>query len=156
MIRGGTPAELFEFARDWAEEARLHADVRDSLARAADEPPADFCEFMGWVRLALQNAFYQLRHATSLEGGVVDTVMSGGDTDTNAAIAGALLGAVHGEAAIPQQWRDAVLNCRPELGRVGVRRPRPREFWPVDAIELADQLVERGAAYARGGGRAVR
>jgi hypothetical protein len=76
--------------------------------------------------------------------------MCGGDTDTNAAIAGALLGAVCGEAGVPRQWREAVLNCRPELGRTGVRRPRPREFWPVDAIELADQLVRRGAEYAKG------
>jgi len=54
--------------------------------------------------LALQNAFYQLLHASSLERGVVDTVRAGGDTDTNAAIAGALLGAVHGRDVIPQQW----------------------------------------------------
>ena len=31
----------------------------------------------------------------------MQTVMAGGDTDTNAAIAGALLGAVHGRDAIP-------------------------------------------------------
>ena len=30
---------------------------------------------MGWILIALQNAFYQLLHAPSLEEGVVDTVM---------------------------------------------------------------------------------
>ena len=80
---------------------------------------------MGWVRIALYNAYYQLRHAVSLEEGVVDSVMSGGDTDTNAAIAGALLGAVYGELAVPRQWREAMLACRPESGRAGVRRPWP-------------------------------
>jgi ADP-ribosylglycohydrolase len=30
----------------------------------------------------------------------------GGDTDTNAAVAGALLGALHGRAAIPDAWLD--------------------------------------------------
>jgi ADP-ribosylglycohydrolase len=155
VARGGTAAELFDFAVDWADAAGLHADVRADLTAAADEPPADFSRNMGWVRIALHNAFYQLRHADSLERGVVDTVMSGGDTDTNAAIAGALLGAVYGESAVPRQWREAVLNCRPAAGVAGVRRPRPREFWPVDALELADQLVRRGTQYSRGGDREV-
>jgi ADP-ribosylglycohydrolase len=31
--------------------------------------------------------------------------MSGGDTDTNAAIAGALLGAVHRRGAVPAEWQ---------------------------------------------------
>lgn len=150
VSRGGTGAELYAFAAEWAGASGLHADVRDDLAAASQGPPEDFSENMGWVRIALRNAFYRLCHATSLEEGVVETVMAGGDTDTNAAIAGALLGAVYGESGVPRQWREAVLACRPELGRTGVRRPRPREFWPVDAIELADQLVRRGAEYTKG------
>jgi ADP-ribosylglycohydrolase len=147
---GGTGAELYDFAVRWAREAELHADVRASLEAAATGRPADFMTAMGWVRVALQNAYYQLCHAASLEEGVVDSVMSGGDTDTNAAIAGALLGAVYGAGAVPQQWREAVLACRPELGRRGVRRPRPKEFWPVDALELADGLVRRGRESVKG------
>ena len=147
---GGAAGKLFDFAIGWAEAAGLHADVRADLAAAAEEPPADFSRNMGWVRIAVQNAFYQLGHAESLEAGVVDTVMCGGDTDTNAAIAGALLGAVYGESGLPRQWREAVLNCRPAAGVAGVKRPRPPEFWPVDALELADGLVRRGAEFAKG------
>ena len=58
----------------------------------------------GWVVTALQSAYYQLLHAPSLEEGIVSTVRSGGDTDTNAAICGALLGAVYGRQAVPRQW----------------------------------------------------
>jgi hypothetical protein len=68
-------------------------------------------------------------------------VQSGGDTDTNAAIAGALLGAVHGRAGIPAGWRNLILTCRPLAGLPTVHRPRPRPFWPVDALELAERLV---------------
>jgi ADP-ribosylglycohydrolase len=150
ISRGGTAAELFDFAVQWADSARLHPDVLADLTAAANSPPMDFSANMGWVRIALRNAFYRLRHAASLEEGVVETVMCGGDTDTNAAIAGALLGAVYGESAVPRQWREVVLNCRPAAGVAGVRRPRPREFWPVDTLELADQLVRRGAEYAKG------
>ena len=95
----------------------------------------------GWVLIAFRNALWQLLHADSLEQGVIDTVMRGGDSDTNAAIAGALLGAVHGLGAIPKQWADSVLNCRPKAGRRGVRRPRPECFWPADALELAADLI---------------
>ena len=150
VSRGGSGQEIYEFAVAWAAESALHADVRASLEAAATGRPADFMTAMGWVRVALQNAYYQLCHAESLEEGVVDSVVSGGDTDTNAAIAGALLGAVHGEGAVPRQWRAAVVGCRPEAGRRGVRRPRPREFWPVDALELADGLVQRGREHVKG------
>ena len=74
----------------------------------------------------------------------MDSVARGGDTDTNAAIAGALLGAVHGEAAVPTQWRQAILSCRPRQGDPGVYQSRPEVFWPVDALELADMLVRMG------------
>ncbi len=63
--------------------------------------------------IAFRNALWQLLNAPDLEVGVVDTVMRGGDTDTNAAICGALLGAVYGLDAVPAQWLDCILNWRP-------------------------------------------
>ena len=94
------------------------------------------------MKIALQNAFHELLHAASPEDGVVATVRRGGDTDTNAAIAGALLGAVHGRDAVPVQWRSLVLSCR----AVGPRahRPRPRAYWPVDVLEIAERLLVAG------------
>jgi ADP-ribosyl-[dinitrogen reductase] hydrolase len=89
-------------------------------------------------------------HAPSLEAGIVTTIMQGGDTDTNGAIVGALLGAVYGRAAIPWQWRDRVLTCRPIQKFVGVKRPRPQPFWPIDALQLAERLLILGRG--KGGG----
>jgi ADP-ribosylglycohydrolase len=103
----------------------------------------------GHVLIALQNALYQAVHAPSFEEGLVDTVRGGGDTDTNVAIAGALLGAVHGFAAIPEQWRSTVLDCRPARESPGVRHPRPETYWPGQTPQLAEQLIKAGA-----GGRA--
>ena len=122
----------------------MEGPLLDAVTAAAEAPPADYVRLQGWVLIALQNALWQLVHAADPEGGVVDTVMRGGDTDTNAAICGALLGAVHGREAIPAQWVDAVLACRPEAGRPNVHQPRPECFWPVDALELAEGLVEDG------------
>jgi ADP-ribosylglycohydrolase/fructose-1,6-bisphosphatase/inositol monophosphatase family enzyme len=134
---GEEPEQIYEAAlREAGEPA-----VQRALASAKEGPPADYLSRQGWVLIALQNAFYQLLHASSLEAGVVDTVMRGGDTDTNAAIAGALLGAVHGRQAIPAQWMDRVLTCRPVEGLAGVARPRPAKYWPIDALYLAERLL---------------
>jgi ADP-ribosyl-[dinitrogen reductase] hydrolase len=95
----------------------------------------------GWVITALQNAFFQLLHASFLEDAVVATVRAGGDTDTNAAICGALLGAVMGREAVPAQWQRMVLSCRPMPGYDHISRPRPALFWPADALVLAERLL---------------
>ncbi|KAF5049639.1 ADP-ribosylglycohydrolase [anaerobic digester metagenome] len=124
----------------WAEHLDAEPALRGALLDAAISPPADFQRQQGWVLIALRNALWQLLHAPSLEEGVIDTVMRGGDTDTNAAICGALLGAVQGLEAIPSQWQEKVLNCRPER-RPSVAHPRPEVFWPVDALELTLQLL---------------
>ncbi len=108
------------------------AEVHGWILAAEHEAP-DFDTWgIGWVRVALQNAFYRLLHADTFESAVVDTVMSGGDTDTNACIAGALCGAAFGELDIPAQWREAVIACRPR---------RPECYWNHDARELPLRLL---------------
>jgi ADP-ribosylglycohydrolase len=114
--------------------------VRQALEDARHAPPADYTRQMGWVLIALQNAFYQLLHAPTLEAGIVDTIGRGGDTDTTGAIAGALLGAVYGRKAVPSRWVSALLSCRPLPG-LPTAHPQPPEFWPVDALELAEALL---------------
>ena len=106
-------------------------------------PPDDYVTHMGWVRIALHNAFHQLLCA-DLADALMDTVAHGGDTDTNACVTGALLGAVHGREHLPLIWRDRVVTCRPLNGLESVYRPRPRAFWPVDALVLAERLLTLG------------
>lgn len=141
-----SPQELYEDIKQWAAKMRVEKSLEQAILNAADSPPTEYVHQQGWVIIAFQNALWQLLHALSLEECVVDTVMRGGDTDTNAAIAGALLGAVHGRTVIPERWVDGLLNCRPETGRLGVIRPRPECFWPVDALEIAWRLVCGGEA----------
>jgi len=138
---GAGPDDTYQAAVSWAKAEAIPA-VADALSRAATVAPECDGEHMGWVLIALQNAFYELLHAPSLEEGVVATVRRGGDTDTNAAIAGALLGAVHGRDAVPSQWRQMVLSCRPVASRAA--RPRPLPYWPADVYELAERLLVAG------------
>jgi ADP-ribosylglycohydrolase len=143
-IRTGTgPDEAYKAALAWA-TAEAEPVVAEALARAAESAPPCDGQTIGWVLIALQNAFHELLHAASLEEGVVRTVRRGGDTDTNAAIAGALLGSVYGRDAIPLQWRTMVLSCRPTPSRAA--HARPPSCWPVDVYELAERLLLAGNA----------
>jgi ADP-ribosylglycohydrolase/fructose-1,6-bisphosphatase/inositol monophosphatase family enzyme len=143
---GGGAVAAWRSAVEWAESAGAALPVRERLAAARAEPPVCDGESQGWVLIALQNAFYELLHTGSVEEGVVATVRRGGDSDTNAAIAGALLGAVHGRDSVPAQWRSMVLSCRALAPHA--RRPRPRSYWPVDVMEIAERLLLAGSRVA--------
>ncbi len=135
-------ATLYRHMLSWMEGMhRVDDALRRIILAAEHDLPRDYMTNQGWVLIAMQNAWWQLLHAPSLEQGVVDTVARGGDTDTNAAICGALLGAVYGMGAIPKQWRDAIIHCRPDPSDPKVKRPRPKRFWPCDAINLASRLI---------------
>jgi len=138
---GCSPGDLYTQICEWAKAMGVDRRLLEATLGAAEAPPGDYVRQQGWVLIAFRNALWQLLHAPDLEEGVVDTVMRGGDTDTNAAICGALLGAVYGREAVPERWTNRLLGCRPEEGRPGVRWPRPRIYWPVDALELAKALV---------------
>jgi ADP-ribosyl-[dinitrogen reductase] hydrolase len=57
---------------------------------------------------AFRCALWAVSHAGSLEDGLQRVVSIGGDADTTGAIAGALLGAMHGASAVPAQWRKVL------------------------------------------------
>lgn len=141
IATGANPQAVYAFAKGWAEQHCHEPVVLAWLAAAEAEPPADVLHQQGWVRHAFHNAFYQLLHAPSFEVGVVDTVRRGGDTDTNGAIAGALLGAVYGRSHIPVQWRQMVRSCRPSPDYALAQQPRAALYWPVDVEQLAERLL---------------
>jgi ADP-ribosylglycohydrolase/fructose-1,6-bisphosphatase/inositol monophosphatase family enzyme len=141
-IREGlSPQQTHAFALGWLRQHVRESAIIGILEDARLSAPPDYLSQQGWVLIALHNAFFQLLHAPSLEAGVVATVRKGGDTDTNAAICGALLGAVHGRLAVPEQWQRMVLSCRPMPGQPDVRQPRPAIYWPTDALVLAERLL---------------
>jgi ADP-ribosyl-[dinitrogen reductase] hydrolase len=141
-VRNGMSGpDLYEEIRRRAILRQVPAPLLAATEASRQSPPNDFLTQQGWVLIAWQNALWHLLHTESLEEAVVATVMSGGDTDTNAAICGALLGSVYGIDALPQQWVDRLSQCRPERGRLGVHRPRPECFWPHDFMSLAEGLL---------------
>ena len=96
-----------------AARASLLEDLR--LAQS-DDPLLYGPELHVWaqanaVRVTFRLAFWTLFHAPDVETGLVDVVNRGGNACANAAVAGALLGARDGEAAIPERWRTALLEA---------------------------------------------
>ena len=102
-VRGGLDLLPEESARRW--EAWID--------EAESSDPNSFSP-NGWTVTAFQAAWssiHSTRHldgAAHLEAALQTAVAIGDDTDTIAAIAGALLGARYGASAIPVQWADAV------------------------------------------------
>jgi ADP-ribosyl-[dinitrogen reductase] hydrolase len=100
---------------------QIHDEVRMVIERGAAKRPEQLTvdgSNMGYVLIALEICFSALASAESLEEGLVAVVARGGDTDTNGAIAGALLGARFGKGAVPERW-EKKLKAWPELLSLG-------------------------------------
>ncbi|MDE0207222.1 MAG: ADP-ribosylglycohydrolase family protein, partial [Candidatus Tectomicrobia bacterium] len=67
---------------------------------------------MGFTLKAMQVALWCVHRAADFEEALIAVVNAGGDTDTNGAVAGAVLGARFGLEAIPKRWRDRVARLR--------------------------------------------
>jgi len=92
-------------------------DVRAAIERGAARSPADLHvdgEDRGYVLRTVELAFSALAGASDFEEGVLAVVSRGGDTDTNACVAGGLLGARFGKSRIPERWISK-LKAAPEL-----------------------------------------
>ena len=66
----------------------------------------------GYVVHCVEIAFWFVAHDRTLEEALTYLVQAGGDTDTNAAVAGALLGARYGEVALPPRWVDQLVGAQ--------------------------------------------
>jgi ADP-ribosylglycohydrolase len=119
--------------------ADIDSDLRSATADdpALNAPDLHLHEHMGFVRVAFRLAFWELFHAPTFEAALVDVVNRGGDTDTNGAITGALLGAFMGESAIPQRWSGPMLRAHVNKASEG-----PTDLETL--LALADRCAERG------------
>ena len=103
-------------AGDLLGEARrdgIPSEVFAALSTGEDPPDsADwlYCDhnLIGHTLLAAQVGLWAAVTPLDFEAALVDVVNAGGDTDTNGAVAGAVLGARYGAGAIPERWLDCV------------------------------------------------
>ena len=70
--------------------------------------------YIGHTLLCMQFGLWSAQTQFGFEEAMVEVVSAGGDTDTNGAVAGAVLGARYGAKAIPERW----LECVPQRERL--------------------------------------
>jgi ADP-ribosylglycohydrolase len=125
-LAAGTPLEdaaretLVELRR-WPGSEECAGAVDRALALAGAGPATTGAVQAlgeGWVaEEALAISLYCALAAPDLESALRLAVNHGGDSDSTGAITGNLLGAIHGERAIPRRWLEA-LELRAEIERV--------------------------------------
>ncbi len=99
--------DVLKVLRTNAAPAELIAAIgRVPLERKEDLPVTG--PKAGYVVHSVEIALWFAHHEPNFERGLIWLVNAGGDTDTNAAVAGGLMGARDGEAAIPARWIDAL------------------------------------------------
>ncbi|PYO87426.1 MAG: hypothetical protein DMD66_10335 [Gemmatimonadetes bacterium] len=90
--------------------------LRDAIHRVPREResalPIAVIGEAGYVVHCVEIAFWFVTHDRTLEEALVALAQAGGDTDTNAAVAGALLGARYGEVALPPRWIDQLVGAQ--------------------------------------------
>ena len=109
LIRGDDPGPTVQAAvhevtdRDGGEELEFLV-TEAGRARRIDGPDRGFVLFTAGVALQVAG------EGRGFEEGLRHVVSLGGDTDTNGAVGGALLGARHGRSAIPPRWLDRLAD----------------------------------------------
>ncbi|HEV8264058.1 MAG TPA: ADP-ribosylglycohydrolase family protein [Gemmatimonadales bacterium] len=103
--------EVLHRLRDRA--PRLLVDAIHRVPREAQEDlPITVKGEAGYVVHCVEIAFWFVTHDRLLEDALVYLAQAGGDTDTNAAVAGALLGARYGETALPPRWIEQMAGAQ--------------------------------------------
>lgn len=99
--------------------------VRQWLEDSKSEQ-GDCKQNIGHVKHAFTLAFHFLRKKTEYEDAIAETLIKGGDTDTNAAIVGGMMGALHGFEGVPEYMLGPVIrfDCSEHDDRKkGYKRP---------------------------------
>lgn len=131
---GGVNPDLDELARS-LDDASAPAAVGQAVRRvggcALGDLGLDDRDTMGYTLKAMQVGLWALQQEPDFEEVLVEVVSAGGDTDTNGAMAGAVMGGRVGAADLPPRWRGNIRD-------------------PDYLIELADRLFDASEGRASG------
>lgn len=117
LLRGKGAAAAYKAAKDFALKSR----VKDWFLEIEANEMQQVNKRIGWVKIAFQRALYYLKEDFSYEKALKDILLRGGDTDTNAAIVGMVLGARDGLSKLDQDAVKKVLKWSNSKG--GHKRP---------------------------------
>ena len=95
---------------------------------------------IGHIKIAFERAFFYLYNDYEYVAAIAEVIQSGGDTDTNGCIIGALLGCYHGLSRLEQEtakykWCDNIRNCKPTVDYEKRKRYQPRIYFEQKLVE---------------------
>lgn len=148
-IKGLSKEKIYKILQKHSVLPRTKIVLRDSLDLAepiyivenrGDElyVNTDSKKYQGYIGIAFQNAVYELMHGSDPNLSVVNVAKRGGDTDTNCAITGALLGAYYGNSKFNDQWLTSVEHA----DRTVERYMQYPFLKPLQAINNANKLYD--------------
>ena len=126
-------------------------EVRDAVELVAhvvsegSDPTEIKVNNTGYVVTTLQAGLYHGLVAETAEDAIIDAVMMGGDTDTLAAVAGAVAGARFGKDSLPNRWCNEISEAA-QLAEYGktlaegsyLISQEAGEFYATGALDLDD------------------
>ena len=128
LIQGMDPLEVYDLTKQEAgsNEDLVKYGVEGELTSwfiGIDEGDKPNCtKNIGYLYIAFSWAFKYLKEKVKYQDAIADILSRDGDTDTNAAIVGGLLGAAaQGIDSIPQMWIEKVMSYDPtvKVGKFG-------------------------------------
>jgi len=139
LIRSGDAAAAQAHAEAWiARDAGAAAPTLQAwLAEARSDAPVAATDKQGWLKHAWVLAFRALHRGLGWEDAVRQTLLLGGDTDTNACIVGGLVGARVGASGLPAAGLARVRTLPADPPQGTPRRPlwlHPSTWLSPDAI----------------------
>lgn len=122
LVEGGDPSQAVVRSLSAVEHRPGGEELEYLVGAAGVERPIDGPD-QGFVFFTAGVALRSLAEARPFEEGLRSVVALGGDTDTNAAVTGALLGTLHGRDGLPTAWLERLAD---------------RHAIETEAFELAD------------------
>jgi ADP-ribosyl-[dinitrogen reductase] hydrolase len=111
LVRGERHREAVERAVEAAIQKEGGEELEYLVAEAGRARPIDGPD-MGFTLFTAGIGLQLAAEGLTVEEGLRYVVSLGGDTDTNAAVTGALLGALHGREALPSAWLEKLADRR--------------------------------------------
>ena len=136
MREKGDRETAFARAKNWA-VANANGEVGSWLEDGENNLDIPYSPHIGFVKIAFTHAFRHLLLGSDWVTAIRETLLGGGDTDTNACIVGGLVGAAVGAEGIPKEMKNKVLNCNLGLGK----NPRPGFLHPSQIVGFVEKLV---------------
>jgi ADP-ribosylglycohydrolase len=109
LVRGDSPRKAVEEAVGAVLDLEGGEELDYLVAEAGRARPIDGPD-MGFTLFTAGIGLQVAADGPSFEDGLRHVVALGGDTDTNAAATGALLGALHGRGALPGDWLEKLVD----------------------------------------------